>query len=327
MKNLPFAPVVVAVHALLLVPVPMRAQGLQPVPGTSAMASPALWQSSKAVHVDGLPDIKPHKKGTLLFGPDALTFTDKAGSTSILRSDVTAVSAGNQRVEIGGFGMRIVRGVIPDGGGLAAAAVLHHRIDLLTVEFRDARDGQHAAVFLLPANEAERALQSFALVPVPVQPKVTAKCEGVPRDPHSVLVAAPEWDKAQVPAVYRALVYEHLVERLRKAKEMGKVYRSGEEGEAKGCPAYTVKIAVSAFKEGNSVKRAALGPVGFFVGTTQMVFDVTFTDAAGTLHSTEQIKATMRGESESTDVADHLAKNVVKHYARVVRTGGAVQGS
>jgi hypothetical protein len=317
MKTVPFAPAVLAFHAVLFLTAVGHAQSMQPVSTSPASPSTALWESSKAEHVYGLPDIKPRKSGTLMFGADSLTFTGKAGSTTVARSEVTAVSAGNQRVEMGGFGMRIARGLIPDGGGLAAAAVLQHRVDMLTVEFHDDRGGQHAAVFILPAMEAERALQSFALAPVEPQPKVLAECSGAPSDPHSVLVAAPEWDKTAVPAAYRALVYEHLIARLRKTKDIGAVYRAGEQEQ--NCPAYTVQVAVSAFKEGNSVKRAALGPLGLFVGTTQMVFDVKFTDAAGKLHGSEQIKATMRGESESTDVADHLAKNVAKHYAKALK--------
>jgi RNA 3'-terminal phosphate cyclase len=62
-----------------------------------------------------------------------------------------------------------------------------------------------------------------------------------------------------------------------------------------------------------------LGPVGMFVGTTQMKFDVTFTDVSGKLNTREQITATMRGESESTNVADHVAKSLAKHYVAVLK--------
>jgi hypothetical protein len=50
-----------------------------------------------------------------------------------------------------------------------------------------------------------------------------------------------------------------------------------------------------------------------------MKFDVTFADSSGKLNTNEQITATMRGESESTDVADHVAKNLAKHYATVLK--------
>ena len=214
----------------------------------------------------------------------------------------------------------LFRMTIPDGGGLAAAAVLHHRQDMLTVEFNDVRGGSHAAVFFLPAREADRALQSFALIPAPPRIASAAVCQASSIESNSVLVAAPNWDQAQVPAAYRALVYEHLVDRLRKTKEISHVYRDGEDIAERGCPQYTIHIAITAFKEGSSVKRAYLGPVGMFMGTTQMKFNVTFTDASGKQGSNQQISATMRGESENTNVADHIAKNVAKHYVNMLKS-------
>ena len=56
-----------------------------------------------------------------------------------------------------------------------------------------------------------------------------------------------------------------------------------------------------------------------FVGTTQMKFDVAFSDASGKLNTTEQITATIRGESESTGVADHVAKDVARRYAKALQ--------
>ena len=225
---------------------------------------------------------------------------------------------------------------IPNGGGLAAATFMHHRVDMLTVEFTDSHGSKRGAVFFLPAKEADRALQSFtlsALSPSPspsTPPSLTpaaftpqkssdTTCQNGPVAPGSVLVAVPNWDNAAVPAVYRSLVYEHVVDRLRATKSVGHVYREGESVAPGGCPQYVVHLSVTAFKPGSSVQRAFLGPVGFFVGTTQMKFDVTISDTAGTLNVNQQITATMRGESESTSVADHVAKNIAKRYASVLK--------
>ncbi len=57
-----------------------------------------------------------------------------------------------------------------------------------------------------------------------------------------------------------------------------------------------------------------MGPVGMFVGTTQMSFNVNITDTTGQLNFTEQLKATVRGESESKNVADGVAKTIAKRY-------------
>jgi hypothetical protein len=132
----------------------------------------------------------------------------------------------------------------------------------------------------------------------------------------SVLVEAPEWDQANVPAAYRALVYEHLIDRLQRLEGMNHVYRDGENDGHPGCPQYTIHVAIAGFKSGSQVKRAVMGPVGMFVGTTQMTFDATVTDASGRLNRQEQVKATVRGESESANVADGIAKRLTKHYAK-----------
>ncbi|MCU1324509.1 MAG: hypothetical protein JWM43_4158 [Acidobacteriaceae bacterium] len=320
MKSTPFAPLALILHATFCVPALLFASIPTPQP-VSKTAPPvaAVWQSTQAEHVYGFPEIKHNKKGTLTLSTDTLTFTGKSGIASVPRLSVTAVSAGNQRVEIWGLGGRILRMTIPNGGGLAAASVMHHRIDMLTVEYNDGRGGTHSAVFFLPANEADQALHNFALTPPAAHGESSIVCQDAPIEPKSVLVSAPNWDQAQVPAAYRALVYEHLVDRLRNTKDVGHVYREGETGGQRSCPQYTIHIAIKAFKEGSSVKRSFMGPVGMFVGTTQMKFDVNYTDASGTIKNSEQIAATMRGESESTNVADHVAKNVAKHYTNLLK--------
>jgi hypothetical protein len=186
---------------------------------------------------------------------------------------------------------------------------------MLTVEFNDSRGGYHGAVFYLPANEAERALQSFAQMPPVPREDVKDVCHRRPVKTGSVLVSAPTWDQIQVPAAYRALVYEHLIDRLQRLEGIGHIYRDGESNAEAGCPQYTVHVSIAGFTQGSQVKRAVMGPVGMFVGTTQMTFDATFTDASGRWNTHEQVKAAVRGESESTNVADSVAKTIAKHYA------------
>jgi hypothetical protein len=302
-------------HALICMTHPVLAATAQPsVLADGDLPQPAAWKSSRVQHAYGLPDARPKEKGTLTITPAGLTFTGKSGSSSIQRPSVIAVSAGNQRVELWGMTGRLLRMAIPDGGGIAAAGVMHHRVDMLTVEFSDSKGGYHGAVFFLPANEAERALQSFAHMPVARRETVNASCQGTSVEPNSVLVSAPAWDQIQVPAAYRALVYEHLIDRLQHVKGGGHVYRDGEDSGQLSCTQYTVHIAITGFKPGSQVKRAAMGPVGMFVGTTQMTFDATFTDASGKFDTREQVKATVRGESESTSVANSVAKTLAKHY-------------
>jgi hypothetical protein len=215
---------------------------------------------------------------------------------------------------------------IPNGGGLAAAGVMHHKVNELTVEFHDARGAYHGAVFYLPGQDAARLLESYsqlspsrsdAATPLSAAGSETAApvCQNASRIPHNVLVAAPDWNQAEVPAAYRALVYEHIVDRLRRVDGIGHVYREGDIDYQHACPQYTVNISIVSFKAGNQVKRATMGPIGFFAGTTQMTFNANIIDASGQLNVTEQVKATARGESESKNVADGVAKKLAKRFA------------
>lgn len=330
MRSLPPLPFAVLCTALFCVSTASAAGARAIAEDYPVPAAAAVWTSARAQHVYGFPGADHNRKGTLSLSADALVFTGKSGSSSIPRSAVTALSAGNQRVELFGKAGMLLRMAIPDGGGFAAAAVMHHRVDILTVEFNDRSGGSHAAVFFLPSNEADRALQNFPQSPVPPRQVQAsdAVCRGAAIEPNSLLVSTPNSDRVLVPAAYRALVYEHLIDRLRSTEAFSRVYREGEAVGGRGCPQYTVQIAIAAFKEGSSVERAALGPAGFFVGTTRMSFDVTLTDltdASGKLSTTEQIKATMRGESESTNVADHVAKSVARHCAAVLKSANKAQ--
>jgi hypothetical protein len=323
MKSLSVAPLALILCSFFYVSNPLSATSLSDGSQDHAAPSPVrVWSSAKAEHVDGFPDIKPNKRGTLTLGADSLTFSGKSGKTSIPRSSITAVSAGNQRVELWGIGGRLLRMGIPDGGGIAAATFMHHRVDMLTVAFRDVRGGDHSAVFFLPANEASGALQSFAVSNVPPREASAPVCQTGLIEPKSVLVAAPDWKGVAVPAAYQSLVYEHVIERLRRTKEVGDVYRDGEVNGETACPQYVLHVSIVRFKEGSSVQRAFLGPIGMFVGTTQMRFDVTFTGVSGKIDASEPISATIRGDSESTGVADLIAKRIAKHYATLLKNVG-----
>jgi hypothetical protein len=110
-------------------------------------------------------------------------------------------------------------------------------------------------------------------------------------------------------------VYERLVDGLGKSKGIDHVYRDGESGAYEGCPQYTIELTFTGFKQGSQVGRASMGPVGMFVGTTQMAVDVKITDAEGEVKFHDQTKATVRGESESINVAGSVAKKLAKQFA------------
>lgn len=284
------------------------------------------WTASNVQHAYGLPETKPKVKGVIVIDNAGLTFNGEASRYTIPWADTVAISNGVERVEMWGTTGRIVRMAIPNGGGLAAAGVMHHRVHELTVEFRDRRGAYHGAVFFLPGNDATRVLDIYTRAVQPMQQHVDMGA--LPAEPaptcqntesRSVLVAAPAWNETQVPAAYRAMVYEHIVDRMQRVEGVDHVFRDGEAGPQPVCPRYTVSISIVSFKPGNQVQRAMTGPVGFFAGTTQMVFNATIRDASGRLNSSQEVKATVRGEGESKNITDGVAKKIAKSYANTTK--------
>lgn len=294
-------------------PVNLQTTGLQTVDLQTANVLPVVteWSSTRAQHVYGLPGAKAKESGTLRIHGGDLLFAGKTSSSTIGLPSIYAVGAGNERVELWGVKGRILRMAIPNGGGLFAATFMHHRVDMFTVEFGDQDGGYHTAVFYLPANEAQRALQVITASPMAHREPTNIACGGSPVNLSSVRVPLPTWNDADAPAAYRALVYEHLIDRLRQSPGIDRVYRDGEPG----CPQYTVQLTATGFKAGSQIARASTGPVGMFVGTTQMGFDMRILDARGQEVDHDRIKATVRGESESINVSQSVAKKIAKEFA------------
>jgi hypothetical protein len=294
---------------------PALPQGNSPAPQGSYSSQSSGWSSTHAVHVLGMPDVRAKENGTLTITPQHLTFTGKSATSTIDLPEIVAVSAGNERVELWGIKGRLLRMAVPDGGGVALATIMHHRRDMLTVEFVDSQGGYHGSVFYLPANEAEQALRNITPLPDAHRDMPIAPCSREDAKPNSIEVKQPTVGQIEFPQAYRVLVYEHIVDRLRQVPGT-EVHRDGVADGRAACSQYTMKLSTTAFKPGSQVKRASMGPVGFFVGVTQITLDLDVKDATGATVFRDQIKATQRGESESMNVIDALAKQVVKKWAR-----------
>ncbi len=283
------------------------------------------WSSTDAQYMTGLAGVKAQEKGALTITSTEVQFTGKSGAATIPVREIIAVSAGNQRVELWGVKGRLLRMAIPEGGGLVAATMMHHRLDMLTVEFDDSAGGYHAAVFFLNADEAQQAMQSLATTTH--HKPASNRCDAERVRKRTVRVLAPDWNDIAVPAAYRALLYEKLVERLGTVKSLDYVYRDGEADAAHNCAEFTVELSTTGFKAGSQVRRASMGPVGMFVGTTQMVFDLHITNAEGTVDYRNETKATVRGGAESFKVSDVEAKKLVKQFAKVQQRADTAQAT
>ena len=286
-----------------------------PVAQSSPIIQTSEWRSTHATHVLGMPDVMAKDSGTLAITGQSLRFTGRSGSSAIDLPSIVALSAGNERVELWGMKGRLLRMAVPYGGGAAFATFMHHQRDMLTVEFVDNRGGYHGAVFFLPRNQAEEALHNVTPSSATHSQASSGSCSTTQVRPNSIMVKKPASTQVDFPNAYRVLLYEHIVGHLRQDPGT-EVDRDGMIGGWGDCSQYTMQLSMTAFKPGSQVKRASMGPVGFFVGVTEITLNLEITDTRGVTVFQDQVKATQRGESESINVVDKIAQRVVKKWAK-----------
>jgi len=298
---------------------PARAAATSLVQNQRNGTSTPVWASSRAQHLYGLPRIKSGDRGMLRLDAMGLSFAGKSADFSVEWHSIISVSAQNETVELWGSKGRFIRMLIPFSGGLALAAVTHHRVDELTVEFRDSRGGYHGAVFLLPLGEAERALKDSSQFADLHRESPDPACEGGSFQPDSVVVQVSKQPLTDVPAAYRALVYEHLVNRLRDLRGVRVVYREGQAMDQDKCPQFKLQVVIAGFQLGSQVLRASTGPLGMFLSPTQLNLDATFTDASTGQRTAEHFNSTVRDDSENTKVAGKAARLLARHFSSALK--------
>lgn len=282
----------------------------------TANASDDKWQSSGVIHLYGLPGVKAKASGQLSIDADGLRFNLNGAVTAVSDAQILAVNAGDERVELWGTKGRILRMMIPDGGGMMVATMAHHKIDMLTVEFRDDKGGYHAAVFELAAGGADHAMQAAAQLPYSHTRPQEQHCDGKTTQAHTVQLAIPDWRDWNIPFAYRALVYEHLMDQFSREKLLQVAYRDGALEATPECAQYTVSLKEDQFKAGSQVTRAAIGPLAYFVGSTQISLKMSVADETGHEVYAKQIKASVHDEAESNKVAEKIAKKLGKEFAK-----------
>jgi hypothetical protein len=161
-------------------------------------------------------------------------------------------------------------------------AVSQKSVDLLTVEYRDVHEGYHAAVFMLPTKQAAEIQQKILAETTPLPMVQPVVCRDAGGTPNSVLLAPVDVTGMELPAEYRALFYEQLMEDLQRTHPSDTWFRAGDTSAGSGCAALTLRITLVGFKRGIR-HRASTGPLGNFVGTTKISSAAELEDHSGKL--------------------------------------------
>ena len=123
------------------------------VDGQEPTASPAATPGS-VKHVLGFENIKPNARGDLTIQGDMLQFkTGKAKAEVSIASVQDVFTEQDFKESIGGNAGTLAKMAVPYGGG-RVLSLFREKIDVLTVEYRDANGGLHGAIFTLPQGQA-----------------------------------------------------------------------------------------------------------------------------------------------------------------------------
>src|SRR5271155_3751963 len=138
----------VAVGApLIFFPAPVRGQA-----AGAAQPAPSLTQTDVKLVIGG-EKVKNGSQGTLSIVGNSLQFATPKTKVEVDASSILDISTNeDSRQDITGAA-KVVTMAIPYGGG-RVLSLFSHKVDVLTVEFKDANGGYHGAIFVLPQGRA-----------------------------------------------------------------------------------------------------------------------------------------------------------------------------
>lgn len=285
---------------------------------TSEPPTPAA-DGQKAVYLAGLTDVKPGTNGSLFLSPGEVRFENKDIHASIPVTQITSVANGDERAERGGTTGSVVRLLAHyHGGFVIMGPAMGKKVDLLSFEYHDPTGGLHGAVFVLPKGTASTLEErlSAQVAPHPLPPAVACSADQV--KPDSIQLDPIEASGIEVPAEYRLLLYERLLTNLQQSLPASKFYRAGDIAAGPGCMAYSLHITLTGFKKGNNTLRASTGPIGMFAGLTSLSYQFELKNTSGAVALDKTLKQSERGDKESLNLTQSIAKNIAKRINKSI---------
>ena len=112
--------------------------------------------STRATHLLGFANASNNSTGTLSVQDDSLQFQQngKPGAQVKIGS-VRDVFLGAESKQVGGLPMTLGKTAAPFGGGRVVSLFAHKKYDTLTLEYVDADEGIHGAIFQLTKGQGE----------------------------------------------------------------------------------------------------------------------------------------------------------------------------
>jgi hypothetical protein len=112
--------------------------------------------STRATHLLGFANARDNSSGTLSVQGDSLQFQQNGKPGAKVRiAWVRDVFLGAESKQVGGLPMTLGKTAAPFGGGRVVSLFAHKKYDTMTLEYVDADQGIHGAIFQLAKGQGE----------------------------------------------------------------------------------------------------------------------------------------------------------------------------
>jgi hypothetical protein len=143
-------------HALWLSAVLLCCSLTAQAQNTTQRENPSAPFSIRTTHLLGFDNAKNNSTGTLSVQNDSLQFQQNGKPGAQVRiGSVRDVFLGGESKQVGGLPMTLGKTAAPFGGGRVVSLFAHKKYDTLTLEYVDADEGIHGAIFQLTKGQGE----------------------------------------------------------------------------------------------------------------------------------------------------------------------------
>lgn len=310
--------------AAVLVPIMAAAQ--EPADGHAqlgVLTQPA-GSGVNGRYLIGFDNVKRNSTGELTIADGALQF--QAGQTNfrICIASIEDIAVGRETTQSGGKAGTVAKTAAiaaPYDSGAGLSILLRTNVDILTVSSRDSNGSLHDLILALPKGQAEiQRAQLLALgahVTAPSRQDLMENGPAASKVPtanrqkfgaSAVQIEPPDGADVQIPAEFRAAVYEFLVNRVRESGAFHQVFRSGDRAAAGVPDLVTLRIRVDKFKQGSQMTRE----ITTVLGATKLDVSASVIDRSGHVVLNGHVHGKVRFFGENLGVTDDLAKRIAK---------------
>jgi hypothetical protein len=275
-------------------------------------------------YVIGLDNLKRNSPGKLTLVDGALQFQAGKTNSRVSMASIDDIFIGTETTQAGGKGGTVAKTAAmaaPYGSGAALHILLRTNVDILSVSNRDSSGGLHYLILALPKGQGESQRTQLITAGAHVIPPSSQELkEGRPAAPEASKPNAQKLSASaiqiepvgagdvQIPAEFRAAVYEFLVIRVRESGKFQQVFRSGDRAAAGVPDLVTLRTTVEKFTQGSQIKRE----ITTVLGATKLDVDAAVTDRTGHTLLDGHVHGKVRFFGENLGVTNDLAKRIAK---------------